>query len=202
VIKDFNFQSMHVAIKPLVLFPESYGRSLLVKINGADVKKTIAGIQTKWASMVASIPFTYYFLDDDYNKLYSSELRLGKVMDIFSSIAIVLACLGLFGLSSYTIQQRMKEVTIRKVLGASVSNLTFVLSKNFLKLSLIAIVIAFPFTWYAMNGWLQGFSYRINMEWWMFVAGGCAILLIVFITVSFQSIKAAFSNPVKNLRTE
>jgi len=202
VVKDFNFQSMHYAIKPLVLFPDNYGRSLLVKINGADLKKTIAGIRSKWGSLVPSIPFTYRFLDDDYDKLYGSELRLGKVMDVFSAIAIVLACLGLFGLSSYSIQQRMKEVTIRKVLGASVSNLTFVLSKNFLWLSLIAIVIAFPFTWYAMSEWLQGFNYHINIEWWMFVAAGAAIILIVFITVSFQSVKAAFANPIKTLRME
>jgi putative ABC transport system permease protein len=202
VIKDFHFQSMHYAIKPLVLFPGSYGRNLLIKISAHDVRKTITFLQSKWTSLVPSIPFSYHFLDDDYNKLYNAELRLGTVMDIFSVIAIVLACLGLFGLSSYSIQQRMKEVTIRKVLGASVSNLTFVLSKNFLRLSLIAIVIAFPVTWYAVSRWLQGFSYRINIEWWMFAAAGSAILLIVIITVSFQSIKAAFANPVKTLRME
>ncbi|MFI5160311.1 MAG: ABC transporter permease [Sphingobacteriales bacterium] len=202
VIKDFNFQSMHYAIKPLVFFPSAYGRNLLVKVSGGDIPKTIASIQSKWASLVPSIPFTYRFLDDDYNKLYGAELRLGTVMDTFSVIAIVLACLGLFGLSSYSIQQRMKEVTIRKVLGASVSNLTFVLSKNFIRLSLVAIIIALPVTWYAMNKWLQGFNYRITMEWWMFAIAGCAIVLVVFITVSFQSVKAAFANPVKSLRSE
>ena len=202
VIKDFHFQSMHYAIKPLVLFPGPYGRNVLVKISGQNTPKTIAYMKSKWGELVPSMPFSYRFLDDDYNKLYNAELRLGKVMDIFSAIAIVLACLGLFGLSSYSIQQRMKEVTIRKVLGASVSNLTFVLSKNFLRLSLIAIVIAFPVTWYAMSKWLQGFSYRIDMEWWMFAAAGSSILVIVIITVSFQSIKAAFANPVKTLRME
>ena len=202
VIKDFNFQSMHYAIKPLVLFPDSYGRYLLVKINGNDVQKTIAFIQSKWASLVPSIPFTYRFLDDDYDKLYNAEIRLGTVMDTFSAIAIVLACLGLFGLSSYSIQQRMKEVTIRKVLGASVSNLTFVLSKNFIRLSLVAIVVALPVTWYAMQKWLQGFNYHISMEWWMFAIAAFAIVFVVFITVSFQSIKAAFANPVKHLRME
>jgi len=202
VIKDFNFQSMHYAIKPLVFFPNSFGRNLLVKINGNDVPKTIAFIQSKWAALVPSIPFTYRFLDDDYDKLYNSELRLGTVMDTFSAIAIVLACLGLFGLSSYSIQQRMKEVTIRKILGASVSNLTFVLSKSFIRLSLIAIAVALPVTWYAMQKWLQGFNYRIDMQWWMFAAAGCAIVLVVFVTVSFQAIKAAFANPVKNLRME
>jgi putative ABC transport system permease protein len=202
VIKDFNFQSMHYAIKPLVLFPEIRGRNLLVKVSGANLPKTIAFIQSKWASLVPSIPFTYHFMDEDYNKLYSAELRLGKVMDVFSAIAIVLACLGLFGLSSYSIQQRMKEITIRKVLGASVSNLTFVLSKNFIRLSLVAIVVALPVTWYAMHKWLQSFNYRIEMEWWMFAIAGCAIVLVVFITVSFQSIKAAFANPVKSLRME
>jgi len=202
VIKDFNFQSMHYAIKPLVLFPEIRGRNLLVKINGRDIPKTIAFIRSKWASLVPSIPFTYRFLDDDYNRLYGAELRLGTVMDTFSAIAIVLACLGLFGLSSYSIQRRMKEVTIRKILGASVSNLTFVLSKNFIRLSLVAIAVALPVTWYAMHKWLQGFNYRIDMQWWMFAVAGCAIVLVVFITVSFQSIKAAFANPVKNLRME
>jgi putative ABC transport system permease protein len=202
VIKDFHFQSMHYAIKPLVLFPDIRGRNLMVKISGDDLKATLAFIQAKWGELVPWIPFTYRFLDDDYNRMYSAELRLGKVMDIFSAIAITLACLGLFGLSSYSIQQRLKEVTIRKVLGASVSNLTFVLSKNFLMLSLIAIAIAFPLTWYAMTKWLQGFTYRISIEWWMFAIAGFAILLIVFITVSFQSIKAAFANPVKSLRSE
>jgi len=184
------------------LFPGSYGRNMLVKISGQNTPKTIAFLKGKWGELVPSIPFSYRFLDEDYNKLYNAELRLGRVMDIFSAIAIVLACLGLFGLSSYSIQQRMKEITIRKVLGASVSNLTFVLSKNFIRLSLVAIAIAFPVTWYTMNKWLQSFNYRVDIEWWMFAAAGSAILLIVMLTVSFQSIKAAFANPVKTLRAD
>ncbi len=126
----------------------------------------------------------------------------GKVLNIFSAIAIILACLGLFGLSTFAIQQRTKEIGIRKVLGANVSGLIALLSKDFLKLVIIAIVIALPIAWYLMNTWLQDFAYRVNISWWIFILSGTAALLIALITVSFQSIKAALANPVKNLRTE
>ncbi len=200
VVRDFHFESMHQPIRGLVLFPEIRGRNLLVRIDGRDLPRTINFIKGKWETLVPTIPFSYHFLDEDYNKLYSSEIRLSKVMDVFSGIAIVLACLGLFGLASYSIQQRRKEVSIRKVLGASESNLVFTLSRNFLKLSTVAILLAFPVTWFSMNRWLQDFSYRISIQWWIFAIAAAAILLLVFITVSFHVIRAAIANPVKNLR--
>ena len=139
---------------------------------------------------------------DDYNKLYNAELRLGKIMDLFSGIAILLACLGLFGLSSYAAQQRIKEIGIRKVLGASPAILFTLLSKEFLLLVLLAMVIASPIAWIAMNDWLQDYAYKIDLSWWMFVIAGVVAICIALLTVSFQAFKVAVSNPVKSLRTE
>ena len=202
VVKDFNFQSLRNPIKPVVLFPSSYGNNLMVKIDGQHIPQTISFLQSKWKTLVTDRPFEYRFLDDDYNKLYDNELRLGNIMNIFASIAIILACIGLFGLSAYSAQQRVKEIGVRKVLGATVSNIVFVLSKDFLKLAFIASLIAFPVAWWAMNNWLQNYEYRIKIEWWVFVATALVTLLIALITVSFQAIKAAVANPVKSLRTE
>ncbi|SFQ00578.1 ABC transporter permease [Parafilimonas terrae] len=202
VVKDFNFQSLRNPIKPVVLFPSPYGNTLMVKITGNRIPQTISFLQEKWKTLVPERPFDYRFLDDDYNKLYQNELRLGKIMNIFASIAIILACIGLFGLSAYSAQQRVKEIGVRKVLGATVSNIVFVLSRDFIKLAFIAALIAFPIAWWAMHNWLQNYEYRISIEWWVFVVTALATLLIALITVSFQAIKAALSNPVKNLRTE
>lgn len=202
VVKDFNFQSLRNPIKPVVLFPSPYGNTLMVKITGNHIPETISFLQEKWKTLVPDRPFEYRFLDDDYNKLYQNELRLGKIMNIFASIAIILACIGLFGLSAYSAQQRVKEIGVRKVLGATVSNIVFVLSKDFIKLAFIAALIAFPIAWWAMHKWLQRYEYRISIEWWVFVATALATLLIALLTVSFQAVKAAWSNPVKNLRTE
>lgn len=202
VVKDFNFQSLRNPIKPVVLFPSPYGNTLMVKITGNHIPQTISFLQEKWKTLVPDRPFEYRFLDDDYNKLYQNELRLGKIMNIFASIAIILACIGLFGLSAYAAQQRVKEIGVRKVLGATVGNIVFVLSKDFIKLAFIAALIAFPIAWWAMHSWLQSYEYRISIEWWVFVVTALATLLIALITVSFQAVKAALSNPVKNLRTE
>jgi putative ABC transport system permease protein len=202
VVKDFNFQSLHNPIKPVVLFPSPYGNTLMVKITGNHIPQTISFLQEKWKTLVPDRPFEYRFLDDDYNKLYQNELRLGKIMNIFASIATILACIGLFGLSAYSAQQRVKEIGVRKVLGATVSSIVMVLSKDFIKLAFIAALIAFPIAWWAMHSWLQNYEYRISIEWWVFVVTALATLLIALITVSFQAIKAALSNPVKNLRTE
>ncbi|MGN6214760.1 ABC transporter permease [Parafilimonas sp.] len=202
VVKDFNFQSLRNPIKPVVLFPSPYGNTLMVKITGNHIPQTISFLQEKWKTLVPDRPFEYRFLDDDYNKLYQNELRLGKIMNIFASIAIILACIGLFGLSAYSAQQRVKEIGVRKVLGATVSNIVFVLSKDFIKLAFIAALIAFPIAWWAMHSWLQRYEYRISIEWWVFVVTALATLLIALLTVSFQAVKAALSNPVKNLRTE
>lgn len=202
VVKDFNFESLHSQIKPLVLFPEVRGYTLLLKLNGNDLPQTISFLETKWKELVPYRPFEYHFLDEYYNKLYSSELRLGKVLTIFASIAIILACLGLLGLSSYTAKQRTKEIGIRKVLGASVSNIAALLSVNFVKLVFVAIIISTPIAWWMMNKWLQGFAYKTDMSWWIFVFAGGSAVFIALATISFQSIKTALANPVKSLRSE
>jgi putative ABC transport system permease protein len=202
VVKDFHFESLHNPIKGIVLFPELRARELLVKLNGRHLTQTISFLEAKWKSLVPDRPFEYRFLDEDYSKLYSAELRLGKIMNLFSAIAIALACLGLFSLSAYSAKQRIKEIGVRKVLGASVSNIVFILSKDFVKLAVIAIAVAFPVAWWSMHTWLQDYSYRIQIQWWVFALAGILCILIAVLTVSFQAIKAAMANPVKSLRTE
>ena len=202
VVKDFNFESLHNAIRPLVLFPEMRSNTMLVRVTGQHMPETIAFLETKWKDLVPYIPFEYHFLDEDYNRIYSSELRLGQVMNLFSAIAIVLACLGLFGLSSYAAKQRVKEIGIRKVLGASLTNLAVLLSANFVRLALVAICIAYPLSWWAMSKWLQGFAYRTDISWKTFVVAGLMVMVITLATVSIQAVKTALLNPVKNLKAE
>ena len=202
VVKDFHFESLHTPIKPFVLFPETWKRQLLVKVSGEHLQQTISHIGSSWKTLVPYRPFEFHFLDEDYNKLYSSETRLGTIMDLFAGIAIVLACLGLFGLSAYTVQQRFKEIGIRKVLGGSVSNIVITLSRDFIFLTCIAILIAIPAAWWASAKWLQSFSYRTSVTWNVFVIAALATILLAIITVSFQAIKAAVANPVKSLRTD
>lgn len=202
VVRDFHFESLHATIKPLVLFPDDYGRQLLVKVSGRNLPQTIAFVETKWKQLAPYMPFEYRFLDDDYTKLYQSEQQLGTVMDLFAGIALVLTCLGLLGLSAYVVQQRTKEIGVRKVLGASVASIVSLLSKDFLKLVIVAIIIASPLAWWAMTTWLKDFAYKIDIEWWMFVGVGALAIGIALVTVSFQSIRAALMNPVKSLRSE
>ncbi|HYM94568.1 MAG TPA: ABC transporter permease [Chitinophagaceae bacterium] len=202
VVKYFNFSSFHDPIKPLVLFNEPWGGSLLVKLSGKHLPQTLEFLEAKWKTLIPYRPFEYRFLDDDYNKLYQSEIRLGKVLNIFATIAILLAALGLFGLSAYSIQQRTKEIGIRKVLGASVPNVITLLSKDFLSLVIVASIIAFPVAWWVMNQWLQDFVYRVSIGWWIFLIAGIIAVIISLLTVSFLAIKAAIANPVKSLRTE
>jgi len=202
VVKDFHFESLHTPIKPFILFPEGWRRRLLVKLSGAHLQQAISSLESAWKTLVPYRPFEFHFLDEDYNKLYGAEIRLGAIMNLFSSIAIVLACLGLFGLSSYSAHQRFREIGIRKVLGASAVNIIIALSKDFVKLAAIALIIASPVAWWAMKKWLQDFSYRTEMTWTIYAAAGSAIILLAIVTVSFQAIKAAIANPVKSLRTE
>jgi putative ABC transport system permease protein len=147
-------------------------------------------------------PFTYSFVDEEFNNQYIAEQQTGRIFITFAALAIFIACLGLFGLAAYAAEQRTKEIGIRKVLGASVSNVAAMLSKSFIKLVVIASVIGFPVAWWAMDKWLQGFAYRINMSWLIFLAAGLIAIAIALITVTFQSIKAAIANPVRSLRTE
>ena len=202
VVKDFNFESLHHQIEPLVLFPESGGSNLLVKLKGNDIHACIAFLESKWKTLVPYRPFEYHFLDEDFNKLYTDDLRLENVLNIFSTIAIALACMGLLGLSSYSAKQRMKEIGIRKVMGASVTNLAAMLTIDFVKLVLVAILIAAPVAWLAMNRWLSDFAYKVDISVWLVLAASLCVTAVAVISISFQTIKAALVNPIKSLRSE
>ena len=202
VVKDFHFASLHSQIQPLVLFPGGWSQNLFVKVDGSKTTAVIAAVEKKWKTLASHRPFSYHFLDEDYQKMYESEMRIAKVFNLFAGLAIILACLGLFGLSAYAARQRVKEIGVRKVLGASVANISVLLSSGFVKLVAVAFLIATPIAWFAMNKWLQQFSYRVNISWWVFAVAGIITVLITLLTVSFQAIKAALTNPVKSLRTE
>ena len=202
VVKDFNFESMHQVIKPVVLFPEHRGRVLLVKIDHSNIPETIAFMESRWKKIVTHRPFEYRFLDEDFNKLYESEIKLGRVLNIFSGIAIALACLGLVGLSSYSAKQRKKEIGIRKVLGAGIKEIASLLTMDILKPIAIAILIATPFAWILMNGWLRDFAFHISITVWIFILTGLIVISIAILSISFQVIRAAFANPVNSLRSE
>jgi putative ABC transport system permease protein len=202
VVRDFHFASLHTAIEPLVIFPSSYHNVMLVKLTGQQLPQTLEFLDRKWKSLEPSLPFEYQFMNEEFDQLYTSEARIGKAFTVFASLSIFLACLGLFGLATFTILQRSKEISIRKVLGASMSQLIALLSIDFLKLVLIALVIAIPVAWHAMNQWLQGYAYRTGISGWIFVTAGVGALAITLVTVSFQAIKATLANPVKSLRSE
>ena len=202
VVKDFNFESLHQNVSPLC-FSVGGGSGLgIFKVHPANLKDLIVGIQSKWKTMAPGLPFNYRFLNESFDEMYRAEQRAGTIALIFSVLAIFIACLGLFGLATFIAKQRTKEIGIRKVLGASVTSVTKMLSKDFIKLVIIACIIAIPVSYLAMNKWLQSFAYRINISWWIFLIAGIMAILIALITVSFQAIKAAISNPVKSLRTE
>lgn len=202
VVKDFNFQSLHSPIKGLVLFPEMRARRLLVRVTGQHLPETLAFMESTWKQLEPGIPYEVQFLDANYNRLYAAEQRLGIIMNLFSGIAIVLACLGLFGLSSYAAKQRVREIGIRKVLGASLSNLALLLSADFIRLALVAIVVALPLAWWAMRRWLEDYVYRTAMDWWIFALAAVLVIGITLATVSIQAVKTALLNPVKNLKAE
>jgi putative ABC transport system permease protein len=202
VVKDFNFNSLREKVTPMALFYAEEKGSFAIRFQTADAASIIAQVENKWKSMVAKEPFSYSFMDEDFDRIYQGEQRVGKIALSFSVLAILIACLGLFGLVTYAAEQRTKEIGIRKVLGASVSNIVNMLSMDFVKLVVVAILIAFPLAWYFMNRWLQDFAYRITIDWKVFLIAGFAAMLIAIITVSAQAVKAALTNPVKNLRTE
>ncbi|MFB9844309.1 ABC transporter permease [Mucilaginibacter ginsenosidivorans] len=203
VVKDFNFSSMHEPVGPLMLFLDrQWTNYIFIRVHGNDIPQAIASLSQIWKERVPSRPFEYHFLDDYYNKLYVSEQRTATVFSTFATLAILLACMGLFGLAAFTTVQRTREIGIRKVLGANVRSIVMLIANDFMKLTLAAVVLASPLAWYFMHKWLQDFAYRIDIQWWIFVLAGGVSVLIAFITVSFQSIKAALANPVESLRSE
>ncbi|HEY8930582.1 MAG TPA: FtsX-like permease family protein [Mucilaginibacter sp.] len=203
VVKDFNFKSFHDPIGPLLIFlDKDQTQDIFIRINGNNTTQAIAAMQRIWKERVPERPFSYKFLDDDYDAMYRAEQRTAGVFTTFSGLAILLACLGLFAVTAYAVVQRTKEIGIRKVLGASVSGIVMLISKDFLVLIIIATLIASPVAWYAAHVWLQDFAYRINIHWWIFIAAGVASLVVAALTVSVQAIKAALTNPVKSLKSE
>ena len=202
VLKDFNFQSLKEKISPIIFHSRWNKNILYVRTDAAHAQQTIASVEKQYKKYAGDIPFSYNFLDKSFEEQYLSDERAGTLFNVFAGIAIFISCLGLFGLVTYTAQVKIKEIGLRKVLGASVAAIVQLLSKDFLKLVLIALLIAFPLAWYAMNSWLQDFAYHIKIQWWMFALAGLSAVLIAFITISFQAIKAALANPIKSLRTE
>jgi putative ABC transport system permease protein len=203
VVKDFHFHSLHDKIGPLYfIFDKQWFGQLSVRINTKLTDVTLAQLKKEWTGIEPTYPFTYTFFDEEFSEMYNAENRSSTMIRVFASLAIFIACLGLFGLTTYVISRRIKEVGVRKILGASVVNVTFLLSKDFLKLVMIAAFIAFPAGWWLMNRWLEDFAYRVNIGWQVFVIAGLAALGIALLTVSFQAIRAALANPVKSLRTE
>ncbi|MDF2430841.1 MAG: putative transport system permease protein, partial [Mucilaginibacter sp.] len=184
--KTYNIRSSYIAVR---IKPGNYGEA-------------INAIQNEWKAIAPELPIEYSFMDAKFDELYRSDQTMGKVFSVFTFLSLTVACLGLLGLAIYTAERRMKEIGIRKVLGASVQNVASMLSKDFLKLVTIASLIAFPIAWYAMNKWLQDFAFRTAINWWIFILAAGVTLVIALITISFQSVKAALNNPVKSLRSE
>ncbi|HKP32660.1 MAG TPA: FtsX-like permease family protein, partial [Chitinophagaceae bacterium] len=203
VVKDFNYKSLYdkMEVTVLQIYPPANWK-VAVKIKSSDINKEIAHVKNVWTKFTPDYPIEYKFMDDNFQAMYKSEEKLMTLLWIFTGIAIFIGCLGLFGLAAYAAERRTKEIGIRKVLGASVNGIVLLLSKDFMKLVFVALVIASPIAWYFMNKWLQDFAFRINISWWMFALAAAIALLIALVTVSFQAIKAAIMNPVKSLRTE
>ena len=202
VVKDFHFESMHSEIKPSYIALVPQRNTVVISINRNNQQATINAIQRLYESFNPGFPFTFNFLDEAYQQQYESETRVSALSKYFAGLAIIISCLGLFGLAAFTAQKRRKEIGIRKVVGASVTNITAMLSKDFLVLVAISLLIAFPLSWWLMYNWLQSFAYRITITPFVFVITGCSVVLITILTIGFQSVKAAIANPVKSLRTE
>jgi len=202
VVQDFNFESLRDRLDPLVMHLGNSTSIVSVKIKTGDVKNTLAQITATWKNFAPNQPIRYTFMDERFASMYADVQRMGRIFTTFAVLAIIIACLGLFALAAFMAEQRSKEIGIRKVLGASISNITTLLSMNFIKLVFIAIVIASPISWWAMTKWLQDFTYRITISWWMFALAGAVAVIIALLTVSYQSIKAALMNPVNSLKAE
>jgi ABC-type antimicrobial peptide transport system permease subunit len=203
VVKDFNDRSLHSDLAPLLMATNStMYRQASIKLSTTNMASSMQSIKKIWEQTFPNNVYEYRFLDDKVASFYKQENQLSQLYKIFAAIAIFLSCLGLYGLASFMAVQRIKEVGIRKVLGATAGNIVYLFSKEFIILISIAFLIATPLAWYFMNQWLQEYAYRINISWWLFAAGGLAAIIIALATISFQAIKAASANPVKSLRTE
>lgn len=202
VVKDFHFKSMHEQIGPLVMTLNNGWGWMLVKTRTAEVSGLLASMKSVWDGFHTDMPFSYTFLDERFNDTYKAEQKTGQILGTFAGLTIFVACLGLFGLAAFTAEQRTKEIGVRKVLGASVAGIIALLSRDFLKLVVIALVIATPAAWWLMNKWLQEFAYKVNLSWWVFPVAGIVSALVALATISYQSVKAALMNPVKSLRAE
>jgi putative ABC transport system permease protein len=204
IARDFNFNSLHYKIETMFMYNQKdWGYSnMSIKIAGGKTKEALGYIQDVWKKNFSDHPLEYQFLDEHFREVYRADSQVSNIVGILAALAIIISCLGLFGLASYSAEKRVKEVGIRKVLGASVENIVGLLSKHFIRLVLIANLIAWPIAWFALHRWLQDYAYRVNISWWVFAIAGITAMLIALITVSFQAIKAAIANPVKSLRTE
>jgi ABC-type antimicrobial peptide transport system permease subunit len=203
VVKDFNFRPLHQRVEPLVLQLHTSGHGqVVVRTQPNTTEATIRALEKTFGKLNPDYPFSYGFVDEEIAKFYTTEKRIGQITNIFALLAIFISCLGLYGLAAFSAERRTKEIGIRKVLGASVSGLSLLISRDFIWLVLIAFCLAAPIAWYVMHEWLQGFAYRVDMSLWSFAFAGLLALLIALLTVSFQSIKAALANPVKSLRNE
>jgi putative ABC transport system permease protein len=203
VVKDFNFRSLHDPIGPLLIFlGRDFSNNFMVRINGNNMPATISSLENVWKERVPDRPFSYHFLDDSYNKLYTAEQHTSALFSVSAGLAIILACLGLFGLAAFTTVQRTKEIGIRRVLGANVSSITMLIAKNFLQLVAIAILVAVPLAWWAGSKWLQDFAFRIPIHIYVFVSTAFLTVFIALCTVGYHTVKAALANPVASLRSE
>ncbi|MEN0051915.1 MAG: FtsX-like permease family protein, partial [Bacteroidota bacterium] len=203
VFQDFHYESLQSAIQPLAMRIFPFGTNVFsLQLETVNLQATIAAIEQKWKTLAPQRPLSYTFLDEDYNQQYATETQFGQTLGLFTIFALLIANLGLFGLTLFSVQQRTKEIGTRKVLGASVLDIVQLLAQHFLKLVLFATLLATPIAWYFMNNWLQSFAYRMDVQWWIFVVAGAAAILIALLTVSVQTVKAALANPVESLRSE
>jgi hypothetical protein len=204
VLKDFHFRSLHEQINPMIVEVREAGDygNILVRIQSGKTREAMAGIESLCRKLNPAFPFTYSFSDQEFQKLYQSEQIAGNLSTIFAVLAILISCLGLLGLVMFTAEQRTKEIGIRKVLGASVTGIVRLMTADFIKLVVIAIVVAIPIAWWAMNQWLNDYAYKTSIGWWTFVLAGAAAILIALGTISFHAIKAALANPVVSLKSE
>lgn len=202
VVKDFHFNSLYQTIEPLCMRASNWTTAVSVKVSTKDMSKNLAALNQAWQKIISDKPFDYQFMDDRFAAIYAAESRLNRLTQFGSMLAIFIACLGLFGLATYAVERRTKEIGIRKVMGASISSITTLLSREFIRLVVLATLIAGPIAWYLSDQWLQNFSYRVSPQWWMFLLAGLGAAVLAFLTISIQSIRAAIMNPVKSLRND